>query len=81
MYFTGLSELGHYTQTRLADFGKKYIMIMYYVDTNSILTRPLKSRTAADITAAYNALHDYLSQRGYKLTMHKLDNEYPNMLK
>ena len=56
-------------------------MVLYHVDTNSILARPLKSRSAGEITTTYNALYEYLAQRGFKTTMHKLDNECPTLLK
>ena len=61
--------------------GYKYIMILYHYDTNAILTHPLKSRHGDELTQAYKNLFMYLTERGFKPVLQKLDNEAPATLK
>jgi hypothetical protein len=61
--------------------GNKYIMILYNHDSNAILAEPLKSKSEGKMIRAYSKLHEYLSDRGLKLRLQKLDNECPTGLK
>ena len=61
--------------------GNKYIMIVYDYDSNAILSEPLKSRTENELLRAYTKLHTYLTDRGLKPVLQKLDNEAPHSLK
>ena len=47
--------------------GKSYIMVLYNYDSNSILATSMKSRTAPDLVAAYNELHQQLLDGGSNL--------------
>jgi hypothetical protein len=61
--------------------GNKYIMIVYGYDLNAILAEPLKSRTEQELLRACTKLHTYLTQRGLKPVLQRLDNEAPGKLK
>jgi hypothetical protein len=61
--------------------GNKYIMILYDYDSNAILAEPLKSKSEGEMIRAYSKLHEYLSDRGLKPRLQKLDNECPTGLK
>jgi hypothetical protein len=48
--------------------GKSYLlMVLYNYDSNIILATSMKSRTAPDLVAAYNELHQQLLDGGVKL--------------
>ena len=55
--------------------GNQYIMIMYDYDTNLILSRPTKTRQAAELTQAWTELFLKLRDNGHAPTLHVLDNE------
>jgi hypothetical protein len=40
-------------------------MILYDYDSNAILSKPLKNRTASELTAAWTKLHTKLQSNGY----------------
>jgi len=61
--------------------GNKYILFMYNYDSNTILAKPLKTRTGSDLLAAYIKIQSLLEQRGLKPKIHYLDSEYPIILK
>jgi hypothetical protein len=55
-------------------------MIVYDYDSNAILAEPLTSRNESDLLRAYTKLHTYLTERGPKPVLQKLDNETPGKL-
>jgi len=55
--------------------GYQYVLIAYVYDTNTILYRPLKSKTAEELQSTYDELYSYLTKRGCKPTFHRVDNE------
>jgi len=61
--------------------GNKYILILYDYDSNSILAEPRKNRSDTEHLRAYNKLHQYLVDRGFKPLLQKLDNEASTALK
>ena len=61
--------------------GNNYIMVLYDLDTNSILSEPMKSRTGEEMTRAFKKLHAYLTARGHRPKLHTLDNEASSLLK
>jgi hypothetical protein len=60
--------------------GNKYIMVVYDYDSNAILTEPLTSRTEMELLRAYTKIHTFLTERGLKPVLQKLDNEAPGKL-
>jgi hypothetical protein len=56
-------------------------MILYDFDSNAILTKPLKTRQASELTNAWTKLHTRLQSNGYAPTLHILDNECSEELK
>ena len=61
--------------------GHKYDIVLYDYDSNAILAEPLKSRNQQELVRAYSTLHKYLTDRGLKPRLQKLDNECPEALK
>jgi Reverse transcriptase (RNA-dependent DNA polymerase) len=61
--------------------GNNYLMIAYDYDSNMILLRPMKDRSAASLTAAIASVHDTLSKGGCRPQFHRLDNECPQQVK
>ena len=55
-------------------------MILYKYDCNTILVKPMKSRTIRKILRAYKVLHTRLCARGLKPKFQRLDNEAPEHL-
>jgi hypothetical protein len=61
--------------------GNNYILIAYNYDSNSILLRPYKNKTAPVLTTSIADIHQTLMKGGCKLLYHRLDNECPADLK
>ena len=61
--------------------GSTYVLILYNYDSNAILAEPIKSRHQHEILRAYKKLHQYLTDRGLKPQLQRLDNEASNLLK
>jgi hypothetical protein len=61
--------------------GNKYIMILYDYDSNAILAKPIKDRTAPKLLKAFQFMEQELVARGLKPKLMKLDNEASKMLK
>jgi hypothetical protein len=61
--------------------GKKYIMILYDYDSNAILAKPIKDRTAPELLKAFQIMEQVLVARGLKPKLMKLDNEASKLLK
>ena len=57
--------------------GYNYVMILYedYYDNNAILSKPLKTYQASELTNAWTRLHNQLQSNGYAPELHILDNE------
>jgi hypothetical protein len=56
-------------------------MILCDYDSNAILSKPLKTRQAGNLTQAWQALHTRLQFNGYARDLHILDNECSDELK
>ena len=56
-------------------------MILYDYNSNIILSKPLKTRQASELTTARTSLHDQLQSNGYAPELHILDNECSDELK
>jgi hypothetical protein len=61
--------------------GKKYIMLLYYYDSNAILAQSIKDRTAPELLKAFQVMEHELVARGLKPKLMKLDNEASKLLK
>jgi hypothetical protein len=61
--------------------GYNYVMILYEYNSNIILSKPLKTRQASELTTAWTSLHDQLQSNGYAPELHILDNECSDELK
>jgi hypothetical protein len=61
--------------------GKKYIMILYDYDSNGILAKPIKDRTAPELLKDFQVMEQELVARVMKPKLTKLDNEASKLLK
>jgi hypothetical protein len=61
--------------------GNKYIMILYDYDSNAILAKPIKDRTAPELLKAFQFMEQELVARGLKPKLMKLDKEASKLLK
>jgi hypothetical protein len=61
--------------------GYQYVFILYEYDSNAILSKPLKTRQAMDITTAWTELHNKLRDNSFSPTLHILDNECSHVMK
>ena len=61
--------------------GANYIFVLYDYDSNAILVRPLRNRSAHEIHRVFSSVHTYLVTRGLRPRLHTLDNEASTILK
>jgi hypothetical protein len=61
--------------------GYQYVFNLYEYDSNAILSKPLKTRQAMDITTAWTKLHNKLLDNGFSPTLRILDNECSHVMK
>jgi hypothetical protein len=64
---------GRFPTTSL--IGNKYILILYYYDSNSVLSAPIKNRGDKDMVRAFDLLIQSLIICGLKPSVQRLDNE------
>ena len=55
--------------------GNKYIMVLFELDSNSILSEPTRNRTAGEMIRSYQKWIDRLREKGIQPKLHLLDNE------
>ena len=60
--------------------GNKYVVIMYVYDANAILSYPIKNRSTGELSRVFQLVYAKLQTAGFKLQLHKLDNETPTTL-
>jgi hypothetical protein len=56
-------------------------MILYDYDSNAILAKPIKDRTAPELLKAFQFMEQELVARGLKPKLMKVDNEASKLLK
>jgi hypothetical protein len=61
--------------------GNKYIMVLYDYDSNAILAKPIRDRTAPELLKAFQFMEQELVAKGLKPKLMKLDNEASKLLK
>ena len=61
--------------------GHQHMMVVYDCDSNSILAEPMKSRSGTEMRRAYQTIFEYLSKRGFRPKLQRLDNEVSRELK
>ena len=61
--------------------GNQYILVLYYYDSNTILTKSLKTRQCPEILKAYAKIIQYLQGCGFHPRVHWLDNKASNAMK
>ena len=80
--FTGklsTDQNGHFPVT--SSRGRKYLMVLYYNDSNAILAEPLTSHRKCELIRATHVLHTYLYNRGLTPQYQMLENECHGALK
>ena len=58
-----------------SSLGTKYFMICYEYDANAIITISLKAREGPELLRPYKEIYNYLTTRGLKPQIQRLDNE------
>ena len=58
----------------------KYILILYYYDSNTIISEPLKSIIQGEILQVYKKLYVYLTKQGIFSKLKVLDNEVSRII-
>ena len=77
---------GRYTPTKNGRFpiqsisGNKYVIVIYTYDPNDILVKPLLDRSTESIVQAYQKIIQYLTRRGFKPRLQRLENEASKLL-
>ena len=61
--------------------GNKYLFILYDYDSNHIFARPMKTRHANSILAAFKSVLEEMKAAGLKPKLQRLDNECSKILK
>ena len=61
--------------------GANYIFVLYDNDSNAIIVRPLRNRSAQEIQRVFTTVHAYLVVCGLRPRLHTLDNEASTNLK
>ena len=64
-----------------SNHGANYIFVLYDYDSNAIIIRPLRNRSAQEILRVFTAVHAYLVTRGLRPHIHTLDNKASTNLK
>ena len=60
--------------------GNCELLVLYCYDSNYVHAEPMKSRSGAEILAAYKRAHKLLTSRGLRPVLQKLDNEASDAL-
>ncbi len=73
---TGLlftDQTSHFPVT--SNQGNAYLVIFYVYNANFITFVPIKNRTNEELLPAYQLGYKYLTNHGFKLLLHKMDNK------
>ena len=74
-----INQTGQFTIT--SSKGHKHVMIVHDHDSNAMLARPLKSKSAIEQLRKIQETHKCLNDRGIHPKMHVMDNECPLIMK
>ncbi len=61
--------------------GNKYVAIFYVYDANFVKSVPIKSQSKEELLRAYPLVHAYLTARGFKPQIHKMDSKISHDIK
>ena len=71
--FIASDQTGAYPRTSTR--GCKYICVFYIFDANCIKGIPIKSRHSSELLKAYQTIYKWCERRGFKPSLHRMDNE------
>ena len=74
-----IDQTGHFPIT--SSKGHKHAMIVYDHDSNAMLSRPLKIKSAIEHLRNIQEMHKFLNDRGIHPKMHVIENEFPTIVK
>ena len=60
---------------RVSTRGNQYICVFYIYDANFIMPIAIKSRHRSELLGAYETVYKWCESRGFKPTLHRMDNE------
>ena len=55
--------------------GNAYIVVFYIYDANAIKLDPIKNQSKEELLQAYKIMYAWLTSKGFKPLLHKLENE------
>jgi hypothetical protein len=58
--------------------GNMYVALFYVYDPNYIKSVPIKNRSKEELLQAYTEVYVWLTTRGYRPLLHKVDNKTPH---
>jgi hypothetical protein len=58
-----------------SNHGHTYVVVFYIFNANAIQSVPIKNWSKEEILCAYRKIYKWLTRRGFKLLLHKLDNK------
>ena len=61
--------------TRVSTRGNQYICVFYIYDANFIMPIAIQSRHRSDLLGAYKTVYKWCESRGFKPTLHRMDNK------
>ena len=70
---TSSNQTGRFLIT--SNWGNAYVVVFYVVDPNYIRLVPIKNRSKEELLRAYRETYEWLTMRGFKNLLHKMDNE------
>ena len=59
----------------MSNRGNSYVALFYVFDPNYIKSVPIRNRSKSELLRAYTKVYAWLTARGYRPLLHKLDNE------
>jgi hypothetical protein len=67
------NQMGHFPIT--FNHGHAYVVVFYIYNANAVCFVPIKKRSKDKLLRAYRKIYAWLTLRGFKPLLHKLDNK------
>jgi hypothetical protein len=74
-HIVNLDQTGRLPQP--SSSGNNYLLVAYDYDSNAILMRPIKDRSAEALTMGIQDIHNTLAKGGCQPKFHRMDYECP----
>ncbi len=70
---TSSDKMGRFPVT--SNWGNAYLVVFYVYNTNYICLVPIKNQSKKELLRAYRVTYKWLTLRGFKPLLHKMDNK------